>query len=51
MRGIRGEKRVVGAKLENTDVVFFFVQAEDGIRDPLVTGVQTWALPIGSGQE
>src|SRR6266536_4955655 len=25
---------------------FFFVQAEDGIRDPLVTGVQTCALPI-----
>src|SRR5207247_6921694 len=23
-----------------------FVQAEDGIRDPLVTGVQTCALPI-----
>src|SRR5438105_5912634 len=27
-------------------VVFFFFQAEDGIRDPLVTGVQTCALPI-----
>ena len=26
-------------------VVFFF-QAEDGIRDDLVTGVQTCALPI-----
>src|SRR5271170_7639782 len=26
--------------------VFFFFQAEDGIRDPLVTGVQTCALPI-----
>src|SRR5205823_11860566 len=25
---------------------FFFVQAEDGIRDKLVTGVQTCALPI-----
>src|SRR5207247_6362698 len=25
---------------------FFFCQAEDGIRDPLVTGVQTCALPI-----
>ena len=24
----------------------FFVQAEDGIRARLVTGVQTWALPI-----
>src|SRR5438105_9677682 len=27
----------------------FFFQAEDGIRDPLVTGVQTCALPISSG--
>src|SRR2546425_9565943 len=30
---------------ERIDVVFFF-QAEDGIRDKLVTGVQTCALPI-----
>src|SRR3989441_8962615 len=34
-------------------VIFFFFQAEDGIRDKLVTGVQTCALPIcapaGSG--
>src|SRR5687767_15765946 len=28
--------------------VFFFFQAEDGIRDKLVTGVQTCALPIYS---
>src|SRR3989441_2152673 len=28
--------------------VFFFFQAEDGIRDKLVTGVQTCALPICS---
>src|SRR5438128_5660895 len=27
-------------------VVFFFFQAEDGIRDATVTGVQTCALPI-----
>src|SRR6266849_7978547 len=27
-------------------LIFFFFQAEDGIRDPLVTGVQTCALPI-----
>src|SRR2546425_1419654 len=26
--------------------IFFFFQAEDGIRDKLVTGVQTCALPI-----
>src|SRR5258708_17235737 len=31
------------------DVFVFFFQAEDGIRDDLVTGVQTCALPISSG--
>src|SRR5205823_11933334 len=29
---------------------FFFFQAEDGIRDKLVTGVQTCALPISSSR-
>src|SRR2546421_8568468 len=29
-----------------SSVVFFFFQAEDGIRDLIVTGVQTCALPI-----
>src|SRR6266496_5781737 len=29
-------------------VFFFFFQAEDGIRDLYVTGVQTCALPISS---
>ena len=29
----------------------FFFQAEDGIRDDLVTGVQTCALPILSVKE
>src|SRR5687767_15926480 len=29
---------------------FFFFQAEDGIRDKLVTGVQTCALPILAGR-
>src|SRR5258708_20119729 len=29
----------------------FFFQAEDGIRDDLVTGVQTCALPISSGTQ
>src|SRR2546426_9106326 len=29
--------------------VFFFFQAEDGIRDYKVTGVQTCALPISHG--
>src|SRR5205085_3508287 len=31
-------------------VVFFFFQAEDGIRDLTVTGVQTCALPISGWQ-
>src|SRR5207249_5970778 len=30
----------------NTLIFFFFFQAEDGIRDRNVTGVQTCALPI-----
>src|SRR2546429_2144260 len=30
---------------------FFFFQAEDGIRDVAVTGVQTCALPIFSGAQ
>src|SRR5438552_14270974 len=29
--------------------IFFFFQAEDGIRDRDVTGVQTCALPISTG--
>src|SRR2546423_2741572 len=29
--------------------MYFFFQAEDGIRDKLVTGVQTCALPISEG--
>src|SRR5205823_7280209 len=32
------------------EYVFFFFQAEDGIRDKLVTGVQTCALPISDGR-
>src|SRR2546428_5260608 len=31
-------------------VFFFFFQAEDGIRDLIVTGVQTCALPIYRGK-
>src|SRR2546430_5382325 len=31
-------------------VLFFFFQAEDGIRDLTVTGVQTCALPILGGE-
>src|SRR5207245_6419596 len=29
-------------------ILFFFFQAEDGIRDATVTGVQTCALPISA---
>src|SRR5438874_13453591 len=32
--------------IASTSVFFFFFQAEDGIRDLYVTGVQTCALPI-----
>src|SRR3989441_12497886 len=32
--------------MSGTIYIFFFFQAEDGIRDKLVTGVQTCALPI-----
>src|SRR5687767_9311200 len=31
-------------------IQYFFFQAEDGIRDKLVTGVQTCALPISPQQ-
>src|SRR5256885_7451325 len=34
------------AIVEMRDCCFFFFQAEDGIRDYKVTGVQTCALPI-----
>src|SRR5690606_40924340 len=36
----------VALVLERCSVSFFFFQAEDGIRDFHVTGVQTCALPI-----
>src|SRR5690349_23332497 len=34
-----------------SDLCFFFFQAEDGIRDLYVTGVQTCALPIWIDRE
>src|SRR5258708_16397804 len=34
------------ARSRTLGILFFFFQAEDGIRDDLVTGVQTCALPI-----
>src|SRR5256885_9441446 len=39
-------KKCVFLPFEYTVSVFFFFQAEDGIRDYKVTGVQTCALPI-----
>src|SRR2546430_13180175 len=41
--------RLAGDNVVTLVSVFFF-QAEDGIRDLTVTGVQTCALPIFSGQ-
>src|SRR5256886_11885041 len=38
--------RLEGAFVPDQCVCFFFFQAEDGIRDLTVTGVQTCALPI-----
>src|SRR4030043_1725777 len=38
--------RSVGVGDTGMGVFFFFFQAEDGIRDVAVTGVQTCALPI-----
>ena len=37
---------LLGGELACSVGLFFFFQAEDGIRDDLVTGVQTCALPI-----
>src|SRR2546430_5356567 len=37
--------RLVGSQFRSL-LIFFFFQAEDGIRDLTVTGVQTCALPI-----
>src|SRR5438105_12862893 len=42
------EAQKVGVFIAFDYSLFFFFQAEDGIRDPLVTGVQTCALPICS---
>ena len=56
MRNIRKCRRVVNKRGGSVHIrwgvwgggcgVFFFFQAEDGIRARLVTGVQTCALPI-----
>src|SRR5260370_5603403 len=41
-----GEADRTGLRVPVGERVFFFFQAEDGIRDSSVTGVQTCALPI-----
>src|SRR6266850_8032769 len=43
--------RVAFISIEPSITSFFFFQAEDGIRDYKVTGVQTCALPISLGPE
>ena len=40
------QMRMWSSNVFSSDLFFFFFQAEDGIRDRLVTGVQTCALPI-----
>ena len=44
--GVCGLVLVFGVCCRCFFLCFFFFQAEDGIRDDLVTGVQTCALPI-----
>src|SRR6202035_3702925 len=41
-----GYRHILSA--QSVGAVFFFFQAEDGIRDGTVTGVQTCALPISA---
>src|SRR2546430_6508435 len=50
-RPVDGHKsdRLGRVELIYVDTIFFFFQAEDGIRDLTVTGVQTCALPISVG--
>src|SRR5690348_18059126 len=43
---VRGQLRVPVSGLVSRANTLFFFQAEDGIRDGRVTGVQTCALPI-----
>src|SRR5438309_6646913 len=44
-------QRIILSKYSSIIIMFFFFQAEDGIRDGTVTGVQTCALPILVGPE
>src|SRR5256886_4382700 len=46
-----GQRRVDGRDHgSEVEVLLFFFQAEDGMRDLTVTGVQTCALPISAGR-
>src|SRR5256886_1067340 len=47
---VRGEGGMAGWRVRRVCVTVFFFQAEDGIRDLTVTGVQTCALPISPRQ-
>src|SRR2546429_3516057 len=42
---------LISKSVSSGDNLFFFFQAEDGIRDVAVTGVQTCALPISGGKK
>src|SRR5205823_8878499 len=46
VRGVSSSRDGCACGFVGSDSVGFFFQAEDGIRDKLVTGVQTCALPI-----
>src|SRR5256885_4135445 len=43
-----GKNEYAAEGKHTNQIVFFFFQAEDGIRDYKVTGVQTCALPISA---
>ena len=44
-------KQSLYMELKVNIIEYFFFQAEDGIRDTSVTGVQTCALPISEGSK
>src|SRR5438309_1596264 len=46
---VNAKRTTLGLSLSVRLLIFFFFQAEDGIRDGTVTGVQTCALPICLG--
>src|SRR5205085_699595 len=46
LKFMRASIKMIGVSNLQSFIAFFFFQAEDGIRDLTVTGVQTCALPI-----